>query len=181
MHYFRMHSRVPDQNGISQVYTMLEIYHSGPEPSNYVIWLSLRIIITENNICLCMDVILSCSWWTARCGDKNNLCQLWSCAQCSSAKWDNPWPTNNFLAYVVKVELAGHSYFTTNTLANQLEEMWLFTTKWVVMCQAYFCSSNEFAAGVWKCWFWYFDCNCLRNHLSLVRNMEIAPLFRVSW
>ena len=25
--------RVLDQNGISRLYTMLEIYHSGPEPS----------------------------------------------------------------------------------------------------------------------------------------------------
>ena len=48
------------------------------------------------------------------------------------------------------------------------------TTKWVIMCQAYFCSSKEFAAGVWKCWFWDFGCNCLRNHLSLVSNLEIA-------
>ena len=42
------------------------------------------------------------------------------------------------------------------------------------MCQAYFCRSKEFAAGVWKCRFWDFGCNCLRNHLSLVCNMEIA-------
>ena len=25
--------RIPDQNGISQLYNMLEIHHSGPEPS----------------------------------------------------------------------------------------------------------------------------------------------------
>ena len=48
------------------------------------------------------------------------------------------------------------------------------TTKWVVMCQDYFCRSKEFAAGVWKCPFWDFGCNCLRNHLSLVCSMEIA-------
>ena len=30
----RLHNlRVPDQNGISQLYNMLEIYHSGLEPS----------------------------------------------------------------------------------------------------------------------------------------------------
>ena len=52
--------------------------------------------------------------------------------------------------------------------------MWSSTTKWVVMCQAYLCSSKEFAAGVWKCRFWYFDCYCLRNNLSVVCNMEIA-------
>ena len=28
-------SRVPDQNGISQLYNMLEIYHSGLEPLKY--------------------------------------------------------------------------------------------------------------------------------------------------
>ena len=50
----------------------------------------------------------------------------------------------------------------------------LLHVKWVVMCQAYFCSSKEFAAGVWKCWFWDFSCNCLRNHLSLVCHMERA-------
>ena len=43
----------------------------------------------------------------------------------------------------------------------------------------YFCSSMDFAAGVWKCRFWDFSCNCLRNHLSLVCNMDIAhfPVF----
>ena len=52
--------------------------------------------------------------------------------------------------------------------------LWPSTMKWVAMCQAYFCSSKEFAAGVWKGRFWDFGCNCLRNHLSLVCNMEIA-------
>ena len=28
-------SRVPDQNGVSRLYNMLEIHHSGPEPSIY--------------------------------------------------------------------------------------------------------------------------------------------------
>ena len=54
------------------------------------------------------------------------------------------------------------------------EDMWPFTMKWVVMCQAHFYSSKEFAAGVLKCWFWDFGCNCLRNRLSLVCNTEIA-------
>ena len=29
-------SRVPDQNGVSLLYIMLEIHHSGREPSNFV-------------------------------------------------------------------------------------------------------------------------------------------------
>ena len=28
--------RVPDQNGVSLLYIMLEVHHSGREPSNYV-------------------------------------------------------------------------------------------------------------------------------------------------
>ena len=31
---------LPEQNGISRVYNMLEIYHSCPEPSNHVLQLS---------------------------------------------------------------------------------------------------------------------------------------------
>ena len=27
--------RVPDQSGVSHLYNMLELYHSGSEPSNY--------------------------------------------------------------------------------------------------------------------------------------------------
>ena len=42
------------------------------------------------------------------------------------------------------------------------------------MCHAYFSSSKEFAAGVWKGRFGDFGCNWLRSHLSWVRNMEIA-------
>ena len=53
-------------------------------------------------------------------------------------------------------------------LVAQFTQMWPSTTRWVVMCQAYFCSSKEFAAGVWKCRFWDFGCNCLGNRLSLV-------------
>ena len=30
-------TRIQDQNGISQLYDMLEIHHSGSEPSNYYI------------------------------------------------------------------------------------------------------------------------------------------------
>ena len=52
---------------------------------------------------------------------------------------------------------------------QQYAQMWPSTTKGVVMCQAYFCSSKEFAAGM----FWDVGCNCFRNHLSLVCNMEI--------
>ena len=37
-------SRVPDQNGISQLYNMLEMYHSGPEPS---VWNMFK-----NGLCL---------------------------------------------------------------------------------------------------------------------------------
>ena len=61
-----------------------------------------------------------------------------------------------------------------SSLITYTLQMWPSTMKWVIMCQAYFCSSKEFAAGVWKCWFWDFGYNCVRNHLSLVCNMEIA-------
>ena len=53
-----------------------------------------------------------------------------------------------------------------------LLHLWPSTTKWVVTSQAYFRSSKEFDAGVWKCRFWGFGCNCIRNHSSLVCNME---------
>ena len=35
--YISIISRVQDQKGISQLYNMLEIYHSGPEPLNYIV------------------------------------------------------------------------------------------------------------------------------------------------
>ena len=54
------------------------------------------------------------------------------------------------------------------------KHMWPSTMKWVVMRQACFCSSKEFSTGVWKCQFWEFGCDCLRNHLSLFCNMKIA-------
>ena len=55
--------------------------------------------------------------------------------------------------------------------------LWLYVTlhhEMSRMCQAYFCSSKEFAVGVWKYRVWDLGCNCLRNHLSLVCNREIA-------
>ena len=65
-------------------------------------------------------------------------------------------------------------YWEFLTRMVYLDYMWPSTMKRVVMCQAYFCSSKEFAAGMWKCQFWGFGCNCFRIHLSLVCNMEIA-------
>ena len=35
-------SRVPDQNGVSLLYVMLEIHHSGREPSIHMRYVNLR-------------------------------------------------------------------------------------------------------------------------------------------
>ena len=88
-----------------------------------------------------------------KCGPKrkSHICASITCTQSHASQWQ-----------------ASPSY------------VWPSTTKWVVKCQPYFCSSKEFAAGMWKCPFWDFGCNCLKNRLSLVCNMEKA-LFRVSW
>ena len=41
-------ARVPDRNGLSLLYTMLEIHHSGREPSNYLTTRPLRWSSTQN-------------------------------------------------------------------------------------------------------------------------------------
>ena len=48
--YFRAAaiSRVPDQKGISRLYSKLDIYHSGPEPSKFA-WLIFRLTITSSS------------------------------------------------------------------------------------------------------------------------------------
>ena len=39
------HKRAPDQNGVSRLYNLLEIYHSGPEPSKIILLLFSLILL----------------------------------------------------------------------------------------------------------------------------------------
>ena len=56
-------STVSDQNGVSLLYTMLEILHSGPEPSNYeyLLWWGC----VHSSSCSCVTLLLFCSEWKA--------------------------------------------------------------------------------------------------------------------
>ena len=42
--------RVPNQNGVSQLYNMLEMYHSGPQPSKFYCLTHQTIILMTYNL-----------------------------------------------------------------------------------------------------------------------------------
>ena len=68
-------SRVPDQNSVSRLYNMLEIYHSGPEPSIWSLeweqqawFLCLSCLVRLTSPCCyswCLTLITNYSWTEA--------------------------------------------------------------------------------------------------------------------